>query len=108
MTHAAVRISRVRLKSGADLHILRSIPQSAVADHIRKWSRLVLNDDRPPDGYAAVAFWVEPDAPGRIGYNVGMFSANDAVPLPVLSRLAAAYLGEEASIVRSRKLDDDT
>ena len=79
---------------GADLHVIPRQRQSEIAQHMQAWTKVVLGDDRPPDAYAAVAFWIDPDAPGRCEFNIGFLTRHNAMPLPVLSRAAAAYLAD--------------
>lgn len=102
MTDAArVRIGRIRMKGGgADLHVIPRRRQSEIAQHMQAWTKIVLEEGRAPDAYAAVAFWINPDAPGRCEYNIGFLSRHDALPLPVLSRVAAAYLADMSSVER--------
>lgn len=102
LTEAArVRIGRIRMKGGgADLYVLPRRRQSEIAQHMQAWTKIVLEEGRPPDAYAAVAFWINPDAPGRCEYNIGFLSRHDALPLPVLSRVAAAYLGDMSPVAR--------
>ncbi len=97
---ARVRISRVRMKAGADIRILPRPRQSEIGQHMRAWVNIVLGDERPPDAYGAVAFWFDPAAPGRPEYSTGFLSRHDAIPLPVLSRLAAAYLADMSPVAR--------
>jgi len=58
---ARVRIGRVKLKGGADLHIYnRPIPRSPVSDELRSWATAVLNCPRAPDAFACVAVVYDP------------------------------------------------
>ena len=68
--------------------------------HMRAWVASALDADRPPDAYAAVAFWFDPQSPGQPEYNIGWRSRYDAAPLPVLCDMAARYLAVEPAAIR--------
>ncbi len=89
-----VRISRVRMKAGgADVRVLRTNTSDGLLPaHARAWLSDVLGKSRPPDAYAAVAFWFDPKTPGRPGYNATWCTEIDAIPAPVLLRMAGPYL----------------
>jgi hypothetical protein len=91
---ARTRISRVKMKDGgADLHILRLEPAgNTVVMHAREWLTAIGGAAQPPDAYAAVAIWFDPECPGNPGYSVGYSTVSDAMPISVVTRIAANYL----------------
>lgn len=92
----AVRISRVRMKNGgADVRVLHRDDQGPLGAHLRSYVGAVLSRERPPDAYAAVALWFDPETPGRPVYNATYCTTNDTIPAPLLVRMAAAFLVAE-------------
>lgn len=78
---------------GADVVVLNRKPgRSVVESHLRAWCADVLDKTRPPDAYAAVAFWFDPETPGRPGSHACYCTAHDALPAPALVRIAGPYL----------------
>ena len=96
MTPARIRISRVKMKGGGvDVRVLLRAPESHVSSHMRAYVGKVLSHDRPPDAYAAVSFWYDPERPGLPSYHVSFCTTHDAITQPVLVQAAAAYLVSE-------------
>ena len=94
MKAARIQIGRVRMKNGgADVRVIHRDNQgSVVAGHMREWVTGALNKERPPDAYAAVALWFDAERPGRPAYQATYCTEIDAIPAPVLVRMAASYL----------------
>ncbi len=102
-TTARVRISRIRMKGGgADVHVIPRRRMSDVSQHMRQWVESV-DGARSPDAYMAVAFWFNADSPVSPDYSVGFLTRPDAMPAPVLRRLAAAYCADEAATARGAR-----
>jgi hypothetical protein len=89
---ARTRIGRITLKSGGSMHVLPRVEQNDVSHHMRDWLTITLDNDRPPDAYAAVAFHCNPDQPGNPHISIGYASVHDALPLAQLVRVAASAL----------------
>ncbi len=89
-----VRISRVIMKDGgADVRVLPwSGARNPIESHLREWTAQVLTTDTPPVAYAAVAFWLDPETPGRPSYNVGYITQEDRLPTALLVEMAGFYL----------------
>ncbi len=96
---ARVRIGRVRMKGGgAEVRVLARQEATLVASHMREWVAGCLGDyTRPPDAYAAVAFWIFPLAPGRPFTVVGLCTETDALSIPLLVQSAATALIHDAA-----------
>ena len=93
---ARTRIGRIRMKDGgADLHILNLPVRSVIENHMRSWVANTLGLERPPDAYAAVAFWLDADRPGRPQFSATFCTRHDALTAPLLVRVAGAYLVAE-------------
>ena len=99
-----VRIGKVRFKSGGSLTLLKRPEKlNEVEQHMRAWFNIQLGEN-DSDAYVAVAFRVNPETPGRLDYSVGICSRNDALALPLLGKLAGAYIEREISVSRARDL----
>jgi hypothetical protein len=95
---ARTRIGRVKMKAGgADLRVLHRDPQSFVIEHAREWLVGLVDTDKPPNAYAAVAFWVDADNPGHPGYRVTYCTRTEAMTPAVLVRCAAEQIRAEHS-----------
>lgn len=93
---ARTRIGRVTMKNGgADVRVLHRIPMGRVADHLHAWCGQILDYERPPDAYAAVALWFDPETPGRPRHQATYCTVHDAIPAPLLVRMAGPYLVAE-------------
>jgi hypothetical protein len=95
VTAARTRIGRVIMKAGgADVRVLRRDPEKSphIAEHIRRHFIGLLNRERAPDAYASVAFWFDPETPGRPGYSATFCTVHDAISAPILVRMAGSYL----------------
>lgn len=78
---------------GADLHVLRRASAgNTVMAHAREWLTAIGRMERPPDAYVAVAMWFYPETPGNPGYSSGYATETDAMPISVVTRIAADYL----------------
>lgn len=98
MNAARVRIGRITMKAGgAVIHLLPKAPNDILTAHLRAWTVDVLGKSRPPDAYAAVAFWFDPETPGRPGFNVSFCTTCDAIPAPLLGRIAAEYIAQDSA-----------
>lgn len=97
---ARIRIGRIRMKNGgADVRVIhRDSNVGFVATHMREYVADVLNKNRSPDAYAAVAFWFDDDTPGRSAYLATYCTRHPAVNPPALVRMAAAQLISEQSV----------
>lgn len=97
MNIARTRIGRVKMKAGgADVRVLRREPaRSAVSQHMSEWFAGVAEYERPPDGYAAIAFWIDDATPGRPAYRATQASSHHALPQALLVRMAGEYLAME-------------
>lgn len=93
---------------GAEIHILNRAARNDVERHLREWSALIMGDSRPPDAYAAIAFYVDPATPGRPSYNVGYFTQNDGLPTTLLVEIAGLYLRNDmiAQVAKGRTLEE--
>lgn len=81
---------------GADIRVLHREPAgNRVVAHMRGYVSSVLGKARPPDAYAAVAFWIDPETPGRPSYDVTFFTMCNELPAPLLVRMAGAFLVDE-------------
>lgn len=93
-THPACQIGRVRLKNGgADVRVIHREPhRNAVMNHMSEWFAGVAECEKPPNAYAAVAFWVDEATPGRPGYRATQCTEHNAIPQALLVQMAGAYL----------------
>lgn len=92
---ARIRIGRVTMKNGgADVRVLhRDQHPSPIAQHLRAWTDDVLTShDAPPDGYAAIAYWVDDATPGRPQFHPCYFTRNHALPTVLLVQMAGQHL----------------
>jgi hypothetical protein len=94
---ARIRIGRVTMKAGgADVRVFQSGNHTGhVAQHMRAWLSGVMQRDREPDAYAAVAFWIDKDMPGHPWHQTTYATHHDSLPLPILVRLAAEQIAAE-------------
>lgn len=92
---ARTRIGRITLKSGGSVRLLPRAAGNLVTQHMRDWARTVVECERPPDGYAAIAYWIYEDSPGQPGFRVGYATAHHALPLPLLVKMAGASLASD-------------
>ena len=98
MNAARTRIGRVTMKAGgADLRVIHRGPQSFVIAHAREWFATLATYDKPPNAYAAVAFWVDADNPGHPGYRVTYCTRTEAMTPAVLVQCAAEQIRAEQS-----------
>lgn len=103
MEAARTRIGLVRLKSGGSVRLLPKPETNDTAQHLREWAAGALCKNRPPDAYAAVAYWLYPDAPGRSGRTIGYHTSHEGLPLPLLVRLAGASLHDDFVAERGKE-----
>jgi hypothetical protein len=97
MNAARIRIGRVRMKNGgADVRVLHK-ERDYLSTHMMEWANYVLSRKRKPDAYAAIALWLDPKTPGRPSHDVTFLTTVDALPAPVLVRMAGDYLVSEQS-----------
>lgn len=80
---------------GAAIRVISRPQGSLVVEHFRSYAAQVLGVERPPDAYAAVALWFDPKRPGTPSYNATYCTTIDAIPSPVLVRMAGDYLVAE-------------
>lgn len=103
------RISRIKLKDGgAEIHILNRGARNDVEHHLREWMALIMGDPKPPDAYAAIAFYVNDDTPGRPSYNVGYVTCDHRLPTTLLLEIAGHYLRNDliAEIAKGRTMEE--
>ena len=78
---------------GADIHIIHREPlRGFVMNHMSEWFSGVASAERSPDAYAAVAFWIDPETPGRPGYRATYCTEHAMFPQALLVQSAGAYL----------------
>lgn len=93
--NAHCRIGKVTTRSGAVFRVVPRSPQNDVTKHIREWVSGALDCTRPPDAYAAVAYWFDAAEPGNPGITIGYATRHDAVPLAALVHMAGATLAHD-------------
>lgn len=100
MKTARIQIGRVKMKNGgADVRVLHQDRQDSILKaHMRASVTHVLNRERPPDAYASVALWFDLKTPGRPRYYATYCTTHDAIPAPLLVRMAGPYLISEHAI----------
>jgi len=89
---ARVQIGRVKLKGGADLHIIRRpAGRTESGDQLRSWTSAVLMHERHPDAVACVAFiWSAEQK--RYARSVLWWSDHPAFPNAALPDMARSSL----------------
>lgn len=85
---ARVRISRVRLKHGADVHILARRDGGEIEDRIRSLANAALEGDAPVDAFFAIAFRWHEDEPGNPSSTASWWTNTSHIPARLFTHFA--------------------
>lgn len=94
-------------QGGAEIHVLNRGARNDIERHLREWMTLIMDDPRPPDAYAAIAFYIDANTPGRPSYNVGYITHDHRLPTTLLLEIAGQYLRNDltAEIAKGRTME---
>ena len=102
MNAARTRIGRVKMKNGgADVRVLHRNPARIVRS-IGDFAKEVAAYSDPPSAFVAVAFWPSDDGePWRTSHLIRWDTCDPDLPLPRLTRVAAAQIAEHGTEERA-------